>query len=157
GLDLLADRDHFLGVIDPPARAELADVDQPLDAGRDLDERAERLEPSDRALDPGALGEVRGRIAPRIAGQYLERQGDAIALDLEHGDVELLAEPEHVLRLVDARVAELGDVQHALDAAEVDERAERLEADDLATQHGAGRQLLAGLDRALFVILFEQR
>ena len=64
---------------------------------------------------------------------------------------------QHVLGFVDARVAELGDVQHALDAADVDERAERLEADDLAADHRAGDELLARLGRALLVLLLDQR
>ena len=97
-LDLLADRHDFLRMVDPPARAELADVHEALDAGRDLDERAERLQPGHGALHARALGEGRRCVAPRIVRERLEAEADAVALlaglDLEDRDVHLLPEPQ---------------------------------------------------------------
>src|SRR5262249_13005314 len=47
--DLLPDLHDLLRVIDPAAGAELGDVHEALDPGRDLDEGAELREPRDRA------------------------------------------------------------------------------------------------------------
>src|SRR6185312_3949385 len=86
-LDLLADRHDFLRMVDPTTGAELADVHEALDAGRDLDERTERLQPRHRALHARAFGELRGRVVPRVVAERLEAQADAVAffagLDLE--------------------------------------------------------------------------
>ena len=155
--------DHFLRMVDATARTELADVHEALDARRDLDECAERLEANDLALHALALGERRDRVAPRIVAQCLEREGDALLLlalgrfDLEDDDIDALAERENVLGLRDARVAELRDVEHALDTADIDERAERLEADDLAVDDEAGNERAANLGGALLVLFFDER
>src|SRR5438128_2184368 len=100
-------------MVDPTAGAELADVDEALDARRDLHERAERLQARDGALDACTLGEPRGGVDPRIVGECLEAEADAIAaigpaatlsrLDLQDGHIELLAHAQHVLGLVDPR------------------------------------------------------
>ncbi len=99
---------------------------------------SDRLIRSPRSRSPGLPGALR-------------------RLDLQHGHVDLLAQGEHVLGPLDARVAELADVQHALDAADVDERAERLEPDDLAAQHRAGLELLARLGRQPLLLLLDER
>ncbi len=69
--DLLAHRHHLFGMIDAAIGAELADVDEPLDAGRDLDERTERLQPRHGAGDARALAELLGRVMPWVGAERL--------------------------------------------------------------------------------------
>jgi hypothetical protein len=74
----------------------------------------------------GALRVAPGDVDPGIFAQLLEAQGDAVALavELEDLDVDLLADFDHDLgRVLDALPGHVGDVQQAVDAAEVDEGA----------------------------------
>src|SRR5690349_6378391 len=63
-LDLLALADDLLRMIDAATRAELADVNEALDAGGNLDERTERLEARDDAFDARALVQALRRVVP---------------------------------------------------------------------------------------------
>ena len=62
---------------------------------------------------------------PRIVEQLLHAERDAVGLvvDLDDLDLHLLADVEHLGRVVDAPPGDVGDVQQAVDAAEIDERA----------------------------------
>src|SRR4051794_19763360 len=57
----------------------------------------------------------------------------------------------------DALEAELADVQHPLDAAEVDERAVLLDRRDASLDHGTDGQRAASFGRARRLLDFEQR
>ena len=61
-----------------------------------------------------------------LARLLLEAEGDLLLLlvDVEDVDLDLLVDLDHLVRVVDAAPAHVGDVQQAVDAAEVDERAE---------------------------------
>ncbi len=150
-------------MVDAAAGPELADVGEPLQTRRDLDEGAERLEPHDAPLDPRARGEALGGVLPGIALEGLARQRDALAvlgvlggLDLEHLDLDLLADLEHVLGMGGPRKADLAHVEHALEAAEVDEGAVVGERRHLAAHHGSRRQAGAGLLGLGLGLLLEQ-
>jgi hypothetical protein len=62
---------------------------------------------------------------PWLGLKLLEAEGDFLGLriDFEDAEFKLLADCEHVFRLGDAGVADIGDVQQAVDAAEVNKRA----------------------------------
>ena len=62
---------------------------------------------------------------PRIVEQLLHAERDAVGLvvDLDDLDLHLLADVEHLGRVIDAPPGDVGDVQQAVDAAEVDEGA----------------------------------
>ena len=62
---------------------------------------------------------------PRIVEQLLHAERDAVGLvvDLDDLDLHLLADVEHLGRMIDAPPGDVGDVQQAVDAAEIDERA----------------------------------
>ena len=61
---------------------------------------------------------------PRIVEQLLHAERDTVGLvvDLDDLDLHLLADVEHLGRVIDAPPRDVGDVQQAVDAAEVDER-----------------------------------
>src|SRR5512132_3816373 len=84
-------RDHFTRVLDVVLR-ELGDVNEPLDAGHDLDEGAERDDLGHLALDLVALVVGLEHLLPRIGLGLLQAQRDALALavDVEHLHLHVL-------------------------------------------------------------------
>ena len=122
---LLAGGDDLLGRLDV-VHGHLGDVHQPLDAVAHLDERAERHELRDPSVDELADLVAVGELLPRVLLRGLERQRDALAVevDVEHLHLDLVAHLHDRARVVDVLPAQLGDVHEAVHAAEVDERAE---------------------------------
>ncbi len=119
------------------------DVHQAFDARLDLDEAAVVGDVGDLAEQTGA-GRIAARDAdPRIVAQLLQAQRDAVALaiELEHLDVDLLADRHHFGRMLDALPRHVGDVQQAVDAAQVHERAVLGEVLDHALDDRAFLQL----------------
>jgi hypothetical protein len=79
-------------------------------------------------------------LLPRVLLGLLETQRDAlaVAVDVEHLDLDGLADLEDLGRVVDVRPGKLGDVDQAVDAVEVDEGAEVDDVRDLALDDVAG-------------------
>ena len=125
------------------ALGQLGDVDQALDALVDADERTERDQLGDLAGHDLADRVGPGEVLPRVFLGGLERQRDALAVhvDVENLDGDLLADLDNLARVVDVLPGQLGDVHQAVDAAEVDERAE---VDDRGDDAGADLALLQG-------------
>ena len=97
---------------------------QAFDARLDLDEAAVIGDVADLAQEAGGVRVTTGDVVPRILAQLLQAEADAVALavELEHADVHLLADFHHLGRMAHALPCHVGDVQQAVDAAEVDER-----------------------------------
>ncbi len=157
-VDGVADVQDLRRVLDALAPRHLADVDQPFDAGLELDERAVVGQADDLAAharaDRIALDDVR----PRIVHQLLVAERDALGrrVVLQHDHVDLVVDLEQLRRVRHAAPRHVGDVQQAVDAAEVDERAvvgDVLDhaAEDLALGERVERVLLL-----LRVLLFEE-
>ena len=106
---------------------ELADVDEALEPVADAHERAEVDELGDRAVDDVADVEVRDRRMPRVGLEATDRQADpaALVVDVDDLGLDLLADLVAGFGVVDLVPAELALVDQAVDAAEVDEHAER--------------------------------
>ena len=124
-LDLLAGGDDLAGVDVLLGPAHLGDVDQAFDARLQLHEGAVVGDVRDGALEAGAdriLGLDR---RPRIGLQLLHAEADALRLRVDADDLHLhrVADVEDLGRMVDAAPGHVGDVQQAVDAAEVDEGA----------------------------------
>src|SRR6185312_8273215 len=100
------------------------DVDEAFDAGLELDEGAVVGDVGDAALVASADRILGLDALPRIVEQLLHAKRDAVRLvvDLDDLDLHLLADVEHFGRVIDAAPGDIGDVQEAVDAAEVDER-----------------------------------
>ncbi len=154
----LALADHLARVLDV-VRGELRDVDQALDTGVDLDERAEGDHLRDLALDD--VGHVVGvdDALPRVGLGLLEAEGDPlpVAVDVEHLDLDLVADRQHLGRVVDVAPGQLGDVDEAVDALEVDERAEIDDVRDDALHDLAGLELVEDLLADLTTLVLEDR
>src|SRR6185437_11412682 len=125
-LDLVADLDELAGVVDALGPAHLGDVDEPFDALLELDEGSVAHHVDDLAGDAGADGVLVGDILPGAGALLLQAQRDllAVLVDVQDHDLDLVVDLDHVTGVVDPPPAHVGDVQQAIDAAEVDERAE---------------------------------
>src|SRR6188508_2374953 len=113
---------------------QLADVDQALEAVADAHEGAEVDDLGDRPVDDVADLEVRYRRVPRIRLESADRQADAAALmvDVDDLGLDLLADLVAGFGVVDLVPRELALVDQAVDAAQVDEDAERGDRADAA-------------------------
>ena len=136
---------------------ELGDVHEALDAREDLDERAEGDDLRDAALDDVVLAVALEHLLPRIVLRLLQAERDAlaVAVDVEHLDLHRLADLEDLGRVVDVRPRELGDVDQAVHAVEVDEGAEVDDVRDLALDDGAGLEPVEDLLALLLALLLE--
>src|SRR5689334_237692 len=123
--DLLRGRDDLARVDVLLGPRHFGDVDQALDARLELDERAVVGDVGDAALEPRADRELGLNALPRIVQQLLHAERDAVGLvvDLDDLDLHRLADVEHLGRVIDSPPRNVGDVQQAIDAAEVHERA----------------------------------
>ena len=156
--ELFARRDDLLGRLDV-VRGHLGDVHQTLDAFADLDERAERHELGDPAVDELADLVAVGELLPRVLLRRLERERDALAgeVDVEHLHGDLVADLDDRRRVVDVLPRQLGDVDEAVHAAEVDERTEVDDRRHDTLAHLAGLQVREELVALLALGLFEVR
>ena len=97
-----------------------------------------------------------GDAFPRIGLELLHAERDALGLRIEADDLHLdvLADLQRLGRMVDAAPRDVGDVQQAVDAAEIDERAVVGDVLDDALEHLAflerGDQLGARFGAGLF-------
>src|SRR5699024_1196711 len=94
-------------------------------------------------------------IDPRIVPELLQAQRDAraLAIELEHLDLDFLAHADHFARILDALPGHVGNVQQAIDAAEIDERTVVHQILDDALEDNAFLQRIQQL-LALFTVLF---
>ena len=111
---------------DAPGPRHFADVDQALDPLFELDERPVGHHVDHRALDARADGIFVFDRFPRAGRALLEAQGDLLLLvvDVQDLDFDFLVDRDQFGRMVDASPTHVGDVQQAVDAAEIDEGAE---------------------------------
>ena len=102
----------------------LGDVDQAFDARLEFDEGAVVGDVGDAALEAHADRILGLDALPGVGLQLLHAERDAVRLvvDLDDLDLHLLADVEHLGRVIDAPPGDVGHVQQAVDAAEVDER-----------------------------------
>ena len=100
-------------------------MDQALDARLDLDEGAVVGDVGDLAEQARALRVAARDAVPRVVAELLDAERDAVLLgvELQHLGVELLADLDDFARVADTAPGHVGDVEQAVDAAEVDERA----------------------------------
>ena len=165
GVDLEDLHAHVLARLDDLARVlhvvvgQLGDVHEPLDAVHDLDERAEGDDLGDLALQLVADPVGVDHPLPRVLLGLLEAQGDAlaVAVDVEHLDRHHVADREDLGRVVHVAPGQLGDVDQAVDAVEVHERAEVDDVRDRALHDHARLEAVEDLLADLLALLLEDR
>jgi hypothetical protein len=148
--DLVADLHHLgrMHVLVGPVH--LGDVHQALDARLDLDEGAVVGEVGDLAEQARALRIAARNADPGVLAQLLQAERHAILLGVELEDLggDLVADVDHFGRMLDAAPGEIGDVQQAVDAAEIHERAVVGDVLDDALDHRALGQRSTAAARA---------
>ena len=117
--------------------AHLGDVHQAFDARLQLHEGAVVGDVGDAALELQADRVLGPRAVPRIAHQLLHAERDALRLGVEADDLhlDLLADGEGFRRMVDALPGDVGDMQEAIDAAQIHECAVVGDVLDHAVEH----------------------
>ena len=136
---------HDLGRVDVlVGPVHLRDVHQALDAILDFDEAAVVGNVGDLAEHAGVGRVTAGHVLPRIRAQLLQAQRNAraLAVELQDAHFHFLAHGHDLGRMLDALPGHVGDVQQAIDAAEIDERAVVGEVLDRTLHHRAFRQVV---------------
>src|SRR5579859_6691850 len=155
-LDVVTLGDDLARILDV-VLSELGDVDEALDTGENLDEGAERDDLRHLAVDGVALLVALEHLLPRVALGLLETERDSlpVAVDVEHLDLDLLADLEHLTGVVDVRPRELRNVDQAVHAVEVDEGAEVDDVRDLALDDVARVEAVEDLLALLLALVLE--
>ncbi len=124
-LDLLRGGDDLARMHVLLGPAHLGDVDQALDPRLELDEGAVVGDVGHAAGELGADRVLDRHRVPRVGLQLLHAEADALGVlvDLDDLHLERLADRDDLGGVVDAPPRHIGDVQEAVDAAEVHERA----------------------------------
>ncbi|OQB91347.1 MAG: hypothetical protein BWX83_00592 [Candidatus Cloacimonetes bacterium ADurb.Bin117] len=105
--------------------AHFRDVHQAFHAGFKLHKSSEGFHADHFAGDAHALGVFDGHVFPRMRHQLFHAEGDFIGFGIEfdHFHFHLVADVEHVGGVVDLAPAHVGEVEEAVDAAQIDESA----------------------------------
>ena len=158
-VDRVADVEDLRRMLDALAPRHLGDVDEAFDARLELDERAVVGEADDLAAHARADRIALLHRRPRILHELLVAERDALGrrVVLEHDHVDFVVDLEQLRRMADAAPRHVGDVEQAVDAAEVDERAVVGDVLDRAAEHLALGQRLERRLLLLGVLFFEQR
>src|SRR6202047_4777943 len=122
--DFLRGRDDLAGVHVLFGPRHFRDVDQAFDARLQLDERAVVGDVGDAAGEARVQRILRLDALPRIVQQLLHAERNAVGLvvDLDDLDLDGLADGQDFGRVIDPPPGDVGDMEQAVDAAEVDER-----------------------------------
>src|SRR5581483_6969808 len=158
GLKFLIDLEYIRRLGDALGPGKFGDVNEAFDAGFQFHKRAVRHQIDNLALDLGANRILAFNIVPRIGELLLETEADAflLAIDVEDNHVDVLADAQNVGRMIDAAPAHVGDVEQAVDAIEVDERAEIGDILDRAFANVARRHVGEQLGAAFVAFLFDE-
>ena len=143
-LDFLAGVHDFRRIDVLVGPVHFGHVHQALDAVLDLHERAVVGDVGDLAEHAGVGRIAPGNVLPRIRAELLEAQAHArtLAIELQDAHFDLIADLDDFRRMLDALPRHVGDVQQAIDAAQVDERTVVGEVLDRAVHHGAFLQVV---------------
>src|SRR2546430_1285914 len=135
----------------------LRDVDEPLDAGLQLDERTVIGEAHHLAAGLRARRERLLDALPRVRRLLLVAERDAarLAVEVQHDHLDLVTDLKDLRRVPHAPPAHVGDVQEPVDAAQVDERAVVRDVLHGAREHHALREDLERVLLLLFALLLE--
>jgi hypothetical protein len=158
-LDLFAHVDDLGRVHVLVGPIHLGDVDEALDAFLDFHEAAVVSDIRDLAEQARVRRVAARDVLPRVRAELLdaERHALALAVELQDAHVDLVADLHDLGRVLDALPRHVGDVQEAVNAAEVDERAVVGQVLDRALDDVAFLQVVQQLRALGAVFLFDDR
>ena len=157
-LHLIADIDQLRGMLHALRPRHFADVDQAFDSLLEFDERSVVGHADDAAADVRALWIAMLGIEPRIRRELLESQRYAllVLVVLQNFDLNLVANIHQILGMGEASPGHVGDMQQAIEAAEIDEGAVLGEVLDHSGQYRTFFQMLEGLGALVGLLAFQQ-
>src|SRR5688572_20442699 len=143
-LDHFTDRHELRRVPNVARPAHLADVHEAFDARLELDERAVVGDRHHLPLHASPDRVLGGDVLPGIGLELLETERNALALpvDIQDLHIELLPDVHQLRGVRDAAPRHVGDVEQAVDTAEIDECTEVGDVLDDALPHLVLLQLL---------------
>src|SRR5262249_13418727 len=149
---------NFTRMIDALGPAHLADVNQAFDAGFQLDEGAVTHDVDDLAGVAAANGILLFNVLPGTGGLFVLGQGDLFAVPFDGNDVDIqgLIDVHHLVGVADPSPAHVGNVQQAIDAAQVNEGTKLGNILDHAVADLAGLDFGQELFLHLFALIFDQ-
>ncbi len=158
-LHRFADLNDLGGMGDLLGPGHLRDVDQPLDAPLQLDERAVVHQAHDFALDARADRIGIGDGVPRVGRDLLHAEGDPLALGVEfqHHDLDAVRHLDQLRRMAYPAPRHVADVQDAVDAAQVHERAVAGDVLDRAFENDAFFENFQDLLLQAVPLFFQER
>ena len=122
-LNFVTDLEEVLCGVETGAPRHLRDMDKTFDAGFDLDECAVVGDENNLSGDLVANLEVGIQVVPRMRGELLETKSNPLLLivEVENDHLDLLAERDDLLGVVDTAPGEIGDVDETVHSAKVHE------------------------------------
>src|SRR5271155_162201 len=122
-LNLVTGLDQLRRMLHPLRPGHLRNVNESFDALLQLDECAVVGHAENAATHAGADGVALHGIKPRIRRELLEAERNAllILVELQHLDLDLVANVDEVARVGETTPAHVGDVEQAIEAAHIDE------------------------------------
>ena len=122
-VDDITDIDDTAGVFDAACPAHFADVDEAFDAFFEFNKCTVVDEADDAAEGADAGGITFCGVCPGIRSELFVTEGNAFVFgcELEDFDFDFVADLNDFVRMIDASPAHIGDVEEAIDAAEVNE------------------------------------
>src|SRR6476660_3833925 len=122
---LIAYVDQLRGMLDALGPGHLADVNQAFDSLLEFHERAVICDADDSSADMRADWIAMCRIQPRVGSELLESEGNPLLVfvELQHFHLDLIADIDQVARVGEAAPGHIGDMQQAVDSAQVHQRA----------------------------------
>ncbi len=122
--DFLAERDNLLRVDVLIGPIHFGDVHQTFDTRFDFDKRTVVGDVRDLAEKTRSLRIATGNSEPRIFAQLLQAQRNTVLflVELENLGFDFLTDAHNLARMTHASPSQIGDVEQAVDAAQIDER-----------------------------------
>src|SRR5208283_2862090 len=158
GFNLVANIDQLRRMLHALRPRHFTDVHQPFDSLLQLDERTVVGDADDPPAHMRSNRITLGRIHPRIGRELLKAQRYTLllAIELENLHLDLVAHLHQVARMRQAPPGHVGDVQQAVNAAEVNERAVVGQVLHRAGNNAVFLQMLQGLVALLRLLFFQQ-
>src|SRR5581483_7463302 len=158
GVDFVTGLHQLGGMLEPLRPGHLRKMNQTFNALLELDERAVIGDRKHAAVDARTHRVALRRIEPGIRRQLLEAERDALLVfvELEHLHLDLVAHVDQVAGMREAAPTHVGDVQQAINAAQINERAVVRKVLHRAGEDGALAQVLHGGGTLGVLLFFEQ-
>src|SRR5438445_3948761 len=158
-VDLVAHVDQLRRVPHATGPRHLRDVDEPFHTGLELDEGPVVGEAHDLALGLGAGGIGLLDALPRIRRLLLvaQRHPAGLAIEVEHHDLDLIADLEDLRGMAHPPPAHVGHMEKTINATEVDEGTVVGDVLDGAREHHAFVKDLQCMLLLLLALLLEDR